>query len=304
MTTPAPLVSIVTPTYNSASTLPATIESVLAQTYPHIEYIIMDGNSTDNTHQVVQPYLEDPRVTFISEPDTGQAHAINKGWDRATGNVLAWLCADDYYLPHTVATGVDVLTTHPDVYWTCGNVRYINRDGDTIPFHHATTPLEYELYRRQDVIINQPTTLWRRELVDRFGNLREDLHFAMDLEFYLRIGRDCPGHFIDDVLAEVTWTRDTKTFGGGLARIREIESVIREYGGTDIAAALRVQWAAAHIEESVRQLGRGHPSAATDAFGSLWRFPRHVPKAAAKLLMSRLLSEQAETRLRQVLLRG
>lgn len=304
MTTPAPLVSIITPTYNSASTLPATIESVLAQTYPHIEYIIMDGNSTDNTRQVVQPYLNDPRVTFISEPDTGQAHAINKGWDRATGHVLAWLCADDFYLPHTVATGMDVLNTHPDVYWTCGNVRYVNRDRDPVPFNHPTTPLEYDRYRRQDVVIKQPTTLWRRALIDEFGNLREDLHFALDLEFYLRIGRKYPGHFIDDILAEVTWTRDTKTFGGGLTRIREIESVIREYGETNIAAALRVQWAAAHIEETARQLRHGHLTAATDAFRSLWRFPRHVPKATAKLLMSHLLSEKAETRLRQVLLRG
>jgi len=298
-----PLVTVVTPTYNSGSTLPATIESVLAQTHSQLEYIIVDGDSTDDTRAIVQPYLSDPRVTFISEPDNGQAHAINKGWRRSNGKLITWLCADDRFLPHTLATGIRVLSNRPEAGWTCGRVRYINREGEPIPFQHRTTPLEYELYRRQEVVIKQPTTLWQRDLLDEFGYLDESLHYALDLEFYLRIGRKYPGHYIDQVLAEATWTRETKTFGGGVSRVREIEQVIRAYGEEQIADSLRVQWTQTHFEESLRQLRRGQPKQGLAALGAAWRFPTHLPKALAKSMLSHTLSERTETQLRRALLR-
>jgi glycosyltransferase involved in cell wall biosynthesis len=299
-----PRVSIVTPCYYSADTLARTIESVLGQTYPHIEYIITDGASTDNTAQVVAKYADDPRLTFISEPDNGQTDAINKGWRRATGDVLAWLCADDTYFPHTVQTAIDTLTQNLDVGWVYGHDCYANGDGDPVPFNHTITNWDYDAYLSQALYISQPTVFWRRSVIDRFGPLREDLHYMMDMEFFLRIGRDCPGHLIDDTLATITWTRDTKTFSGGVDRMREMLSVIRQYGGNEVAPTVRVQWADAHLEAAADHLGRLEWDHAAHALGEAFRYPAHIPRGTAKLLIRSLLSETAETRLRQTLLRG
>src|SRR5882724_1671971 len=108
---PGPLVTIVTPSYNQGHFIRATIESVLSQDYPHVEYIIMDGGSTDETASVAKDYAS--RVTFISEKDRGQSHAINKGFDMAKGSVLAWLNSDDLYLPGCIRTAVDGLRMNP-----------------------------------------------------------------------------------------------------------------------------------------------------------------------------------------------
>src|SRR6267142_508883 len=106
-----PLVTIVTPSFNQGHFIRATIESVLSQDYPHIEYIIMDGGSTDETASVVSDYAG--RLTFISERDRGQSHAINKGFRMARGSILAWLNSDDLYLPGCIRTAVEAFGRNP-----------------------------------------------------------------------------------------------------------------------------------------------------------------------------------------------
>src|SRR6266480_6689984 len=106
-----PLVTIVTPSYNQVHFIRATIESVLSQDYPHVEYLVMDGGSTDETASVVKDYAS--RLTFISEKDRGQSHAINKGFQMAKGTVLAWLNSDDLYLPGSIRTAVDAFQRNP-----------------------------------------------------------------------------------------------------------------------------------------------------------------------------------------------
>src|ERR1035437_4109096 len=107
----SPLVTIVTPSYNQGHFIRATIESVLSQDYPHVEYIIMDGGSTDQTASVVKDYAS--RLTFISEKDRGQSHAINKGFQMARGSFLAWLNSDDLYLPGSVRTAAEAFGRNP-----------------------------------------------------------------------------------------------------------------------------------------------------------------------------------------------
>jgi hypothetical protein len=298
-----PLVTVVTPCYNSAATLANTIESVLNQTYPNLEYIIMDGASTDHTAQIAQQYADVPRLTFISEPDAGQSDAINKGWARATGDVLAWLCADDRYLPHTVATAVQQLQHHPEAGWVYGHDRYINRAGDPVPFNHHMARWDYQAYLSQALYISQPTVFWRREVIETFGPLRTDLHYMMDMEYFLRIGREYPGYLIDQTLAVITWTRDTKTFSGGVERLHEMVEVMQAYGGGDVAAVVRVQWADAHLGATLARLREGAWGDASAALREALRYPAQVPRGVAKLLIRALLSEQAETKLRQTLLR-
>src|SRR2546422_10203685 len=101
-----PLVTVVTPSYNQGRFIRETIESVLSQDYPHIEYMVIDGGSTDETLSILNSY--EHRFFWVSEPDRGQAHAINKGWQRAKGDVLAWLNSDDIYLPGAIAKAVEI----------------------------------------------------------------------------------------------------------------------------------------------------------------------------------------------------
>src|SRR5260221_5302272 len=122
------LVSIVTPSYNQGKFIRETIESVLTQDYANIEYWVIDGGSTDETLGILQQYENDPRFHWISEPDKGQSDAINKGWSRCQGDVLAWLCSDDLYCPGAIRTQVDYLLSHPDVDAVYGDVLFVDVD--------------------------------------------------------------------------------------------------------------------------------------------------------------------------------
>src|SRR6266536_4673227 len=125
-----PLVTIVTPSFNQGSFIRATIESVLSQDYPLVEYIIMDGGSTDETASVVKDYAS--RLTFISEKDRGQSHAINKGFQMARGGVVAWLNSDDLYLPGSVRTAVETLENSPAAGAVYGDGYLIDHSGQIL----------------------------------------------------------------------------------------------------------------------------------------------------------------------------
>ena len=298
-----PLVSIVTPTYNSANTLGKTIESVLNQGYSQLEYIIMDGQSTDHTAQVVARYAHDPRLQFISERDSGQTQAINKGWQRARGDILAYLNADDYYELDTVQTVVTTLTEHPDIDWVHGYDRYVDLDGNPIPFNHARGEWNYEQYLRQELYISQPTVFWRREVIERFGYLREDLFAMMDLEYFLRIGRHYPGLLIPKTLATITWSRQTKTFGSQHRRLVELEAVCRAYGATSFSPTVEMLWTEANLLEALRALRVADWQDLHHHLADSTCYPRHLPKALARVILSGILPASAESTLRRLLLR-
>ena len=123
----APLVSIVTPSYNQGPYIEATIQSVVSQDYPHLEYIVIDGGSQDNTVAILKRYAE--RLCWISEPDHGQADAINKGFRIAHGEILAWLNSDDTYLPGAVCQVVEYFQRHPDVSMVYGEGQHVDAEG-------------------------------------------------------------------------------------------------------------------------------------------------------------------------------
>jgi glycosyltransferase involved in cell wall biosynthesis len=182
-----PLVSIVTPSYNQARFLPATIESVLGQTYPNIEYIIIDGGSSDGSLQVIQSYA-DRLVYWVSEPDQGQTDGINKGFARANGQVLAWLNSDDTYQPNAVAEAVDYLSLHPQVGMVYGQASFIDEHGRQIGrFPAAQT--DYQRLRRGYVHIPQQAAFWRAELWQQVGPLDPSYYFAMDYDLWLRLAK-------------------------------------------------------------------------------------------------------------------
>jgi len=181
------LISIVTPSYNQAQYIEETIRSVLSQDYPYIEYLIVDGGSTDGTVSIIKKY-EDKLAWWGSETDRGQTDAINLGFARAKGELLAWINSDDTYEPGAVAAAVKYLQEHPKTGMVYGDCNYINESGTLIGrFHSAQT--NYRLLRRGYTRIPQQTMFFRAELWKQLGPLDPSFYFAMDYDLWTRIAR-------------------------------------------------------------------------------------------------------------------
>ena len=180
-----PLVSIITPSFNQAQFLPRTIESVLSQSYRNIEYIVVDGGSTDGSLEILQSYGD--QLKWISEPDNGQTHAINKGLARASGDILSYLNSDDTLAPNAVETVVNALDKSPESGTVYGNANYIDVD-DKVTGWYATDKATFEKIL-QDCCICQPTVYWRASVMKSVGRFDESLHYAMDYEMWLRMAK-------------------------------------------------------------------------------------------------------------------
>jgi glycosyltransferase involved in cell wall biosynthesis len=181
------LVSIITPSYNQAKFLEATIQSVLSQEGVEIEYIIVDGGSTDGSREIIEKYAG-RLAWWVSEKDKGQTDAINKGFARATGDVLAWLNSDDVLLPGAVKSAVDYLSAHPEVGLVYGDANFIDENGSEIgQFPAAQT--DYARLRRGYVHIPQQASFFRADLWRRVGPLDPSFFFAMDYDLWIRLAR-------------------------------------------------------------------------------------------------------------------
>jgi glycosyltransferase involved in cell wall biosynthesis len=185
-----PLVSIITPSYNQAYYLEGTIKSVLDQDYPNIEYIIIDGGSDDGSREIIERYSEQ-LAWWVSEPDKGQTDAINKGFARANGQILAWLNSDDTYLPHAVSEAVDYLSRHPDIGMVYGDANLIDGNGEVIGKFPARQT-DYRRLRRGYVHIPQQSSFFRTKLWQQVGPLDPTFYFAMDYDLWVRLARVAP----------------------------------------------------------------------------------------------------------------
>jgi glycosyltransferase involved in cell wall biosynthesis len=180
-----PRLTIITPSLNQGQYIERTIRSVLDQGYDDLEYLIFDAGSTDATVSILERYSD--RIAYwVSEPDAGQSSAINRGIARATGDVIAYINSDDYYLPGAFAKAMP-LFQGADVTWVAGACRYLYDTGelDTVWMPHPPRGPRPR-YVHETWYVPQASSFWRREIFERVGPLREDLHYVFDTEFGLR----------------------------------------------------------------------------------------------------------------------
>ena len=183
-----PLVSIVTPSYNQGQFLEATMRSVLEQDYPNIEYIVVDGGSTDGSADIIRKYA-DRLAWWVSERDHSQTEAINKGFAHATGDIHAWLNSDDTYTPHAIREAVEYMQAHPEVGMVYGDSDYIDEQGRVIGrFRAAQTDLRRLL--QGYVHIPQQSSFWKGDLWRKLGPLDPAFHYAMDYDLWVRFTAD------------------------------------------------------------------------------------------------------------------
>jgi glycosyltransferase involved in cell wall biosynthesis len=224
-----PRISVVTPSLNQGRYLEDTIRSVLGQEYPNLEYIIIDGGSSDGSVAIIRKY-EHRLAYWVSESDDGQAHAINKGFCRATGDILAWLNSDDMYLPGALAHAASMLDAgQPQLLF--GNCLHFTEGsklayGSNVRWGHEAQDL-----RLIDSIV-QPSTFWTREAWSRSGPLDQSLHFGFDWEWFIRaVNAGVVFRPDDKVLALYRIHPAHKTATGGERRRRELASIYGRHAG-------------------------------------------------------------------------
>lgn len=207
--TDLPLVSIITPSYNQAAFLEETIRSVLEQDYPRIEYIIIDGGSTDGSAEIIQRYAG-KLAYWVSERDRGQTDALNKGFARATGSILAWLNSDDTYQPGALREAVAYLSAHPDVGMVYGDGNFIDEHGEVIGrFPSAQTDLQK--LRRGYVHVCQQSSFFRADMWRAVGPLDPSFFFAMDYDLWVRLAQRAPLIYLPRTWANFRLHSDAKT---------------------------------------------------------------------------------------------
>ena len=200
------LVSIITPSFNQAAYLEQTILSVLNQDYSNIEYMVLDGASTDNSVDIIKKY-ENRLAYWVSEKDNGQADAINKGLDQARGEIVAWLNSDDYYLAGTVSSAVKIFEQHPHVVLVYGNMLAVDEHGKTF------NTLNYKQLTLEDLlcfqIIGQPAVFMRRSALNDI-RLDPEFHFLLDHYLWIQIARRGNILHVNETWAAARYHADAK----------------------------------------------------------------------------------------------
>jgi glycosyltransferase involved in cell wall biosynthesis len=229
---PWPKISIVTPSLNQGQFIEETIRSVFLQGYPELEYIIVDGGSNDGTIGIVKKY-EKWLAKWMSEPDKGQSHAINKGFNLTKGEIIAWINSDDYYLQGTLKKVAEFFRDNAETDMIFGECHAINEKYEMVKMREV--PKEFDIHRliTRDCFINQPSTFFRRKVIDDVGGLCESLNYSMDYDLWIKIGLQCNVKRINDVLSCFRKHPNAKTVrkSNNPLQYHENMKIRKKYGG-------------------------------------------------------------------------
>jgi|TARA_B100000315_G_scaffold33373_1_gene28062 glycosyltransferase involved in cell wall biosynthesis len=237
-----PKISIVTPSFNQGKYLEETILSVIEQNYPNLEYIVIDGGSSDNSLDIIKKYND--RISYWeSESDNGQSDAINKGFARASGDILGWINSDDYYNPGSLDEVSKKLDLKQEQL-LFGNCNYYDEDSGQSwesdvgsKFHSFRLPFDYNY-------LIQPSTFWTRKLWDSTGPLNENYHYGFDWDWFLRAAKNCEFLQTQNILSIYRLHSNQKTYTGGEKRIKEVRRILTQNGFDDyrITLDLMLPW--------------------------------------------------------------
>jgi glycosyltransferase involved in cell wall biosynthesis len=233
---PWPRVSVITPSYNQAPFIEETIRSVLLQGYPDLEYIVIDGGSTDESVEIIKKY--EPWLAYwTSEPDRGQSHAINKGLRRGKGQVVAYLNSDDIYLYGAMQQAVTYIMDQKEADIVYGDCRIINDESHTVSVWRSH-PFDLFVELCQDFIY-QPTVFIKRRVLEVVGYLDEELHYAMDVDYWLRAAMEVKFAYLPVELAAFRMSEGSKTGTGPLPfaveRRRALDKFFRSHVDSRVA---------------------------------------------------------------------
>lgn len=245
----APLVSFVIPTRNHARFIRQCIDSCLAQAIEGAEIVVVDGGSTDGTQEILRAYGD--QLRFVSERDRGQSDAINKGVAMATGEIVAWINSDDYYAHDAVLRKVlDVFAGDPTLDIVHGDGRFVDIDG--VPFReYRSRPVDGPTLYAHPTAIVQPSLFFRRQLFVDVGGLREELHWAMDFDLWLRLFPAArAARHLPEALSCMRCHPGAKTFYGMWDQIGEVRRLKRAWArqhGIDAATRIAGLWSDAKL---------------------------------------------------------
>lgn len=225
--------SIVTPSFNQGAFIAKALQSVYRQNYPEVEHLVIDGGSSDGTLGTLRDCSGQPgwnHLRWISEPDHGQAHALNKGFLQASSDIVGWLNSDDLYLPGCFERVVQVFEQHPGIDVIYGDYRWIDKNGAVSRIRHEIEFSRFVLIYHRVLYIPTTSTFFRRRIFDEGNFLDERLHFAMDAEFFMRLARK--GYrfrHLRAVVADFRFQPDSKTCISPQRQLEEKRLIMESY---------------------------------------------------------------------------
>jgi len=220
-----PKITIITPSFNQAQFIEATIKSVLDQQYSNLEYLIFDGGSDDGTVAILKKYSKN--LKWISKKDRGQSDAINKGWRKATGEIITYLNSDDLLKPTSLKSVAEIFQNNPKIKWAYGGYETIDEKGAQLktlpaPKWNQQKFLCYDF-------IAQPSTFFRTSFVRKIGLFDEKQHLVMDYDYYLRASQKSKPEHIDKILSSFRIHQNAKSSQFTFRHLRETFQLVQKY---------------------------------------------------------------------------
>lgn len=298
-----PRVTLVTPSYNQAHFLAETIESVLAQDYPNLEYVVVDDGSTDGSVEIVRRY-EDRLAWWTTQPNAGQVAAINRGFARATGDVLGWLNSDDTLLPGSISATVDALEARPDALLAYGDNLLIDESSRELGILPARPFDVVEMLRTCQNHVPQPGSLFWRRALEVAGPLNERGYYYFDFEFVLALGLAGETVRLAKPLAGYRLHGESKSMSAPLRKAADHLRVFEEFFArdnlpADVLAVERESRSRSYLTAAeYLYAGLEQRRARARLLRGLRLFPRHVSPSSLSLLAKTFLPRELVRRLR------
>lgn len=274
-----PKISIITPSFNQGRFLSQCIESVLSQDYRPMEYIIIDGGSNDQSVEVIRRYA-DSLTYWTSEPDNGQSNAINKGFSRATGELVAWLNADDFYLPGALHKVAQAWCKTPGRPFYFGDGWRVDERGRRLANFFPDGRI---LFNHQALVMGlnfilQPSSFINRAILEQIGSLNASLHYGMDSDLWLRLAAQGTPGTISHPLSATREYGQTKTSTGSFARVEELRQIAQRHAGLPMTPGTICYWL-----DTLHKMIREHE----DIFPKSYRHNLEAFWASTSALLSR-----------------